>query len=290
MSIFGVECQSNSSTDTLAIIREVRSGVLCASTCNRQPLCRFFVYDTSTKVCRIFKDGSIVTSSSTTSRVGSLRYTPDLYAAYARPCAWNTCEINRYTVCNVFSRCQCPTGLVWNTQTCVGELLRVRIRVSCFFLVEVGNFSYQWNTTGDTVAGVTGSADVTANRLSMPMSVAVDTSKTLYISDFGNNRVQKFLAGATNGTTVAGNFNGTSGSDLSALDSPYGIAIDSSHGVYVADASNNRIVYWGNGSSVGRMVAGTGEKIAQKCSAQSSRLYESKASSPIFSLFVGCHR
>lgn len=75
-----------------------------------------------------------------------------------------------------------------------------------------------------------------------PYRVAVDPSKTLYISDFGNHRIQKFLAGASNGTTVAGSFNGTAGSGLSELNGSYGISIDSSAGVFVADSRNDRVV------------------------------------------------
>jgi hypothetical protein len=71
------------------------------------------------------------------------------------------------------------------------------------FIVAI-NFASQWNTTGITVAGITGSSGVAANQLYMPISIAVDTSKTLYISENGNHRIQKFLPGASNGTTVAG--------------------------------------------------------------------------------------
>ena len=119
--MFGFEYQSNISTARLAVINGVCSGILCASTCNQEPLCRYFDYDTSTKICRTFKDGSIVASLSATSRVGSVRYTSDLYASYGQSCASNNCETNRYLVCNVYSRCQCPTGLVWNTQLCASE-------------------------------------------------------------------------------------------------------------------------------------------------------------------------
>jgi hypothetical protein len=148
-----------------------------------------------------------------------------------------------------------------------------------FLLVVNDNFSYRWNTTGITVAGIGGSPGVAAHKLNMPTFVAVDTSKTLYISEYGNNRVQKFLPGAANGTTVAGNSNGTAGSGLSDLYHPYGIAIDSAGGVYIADSWNHRIVYWGNGSSMGTRVAGTGKRTEQKGRIQSALLYGSKTSS-----------
>jgi hypothetical protein len=126
--MFGFECQPHSSTDQLTIFTDVRSDIFCASNCNLQPLCRYFDYDTSTMVCRIFKDGSIVASTSFTSRVGSVRYTSDLYSSYGQLCTWNNSEINRYLVCNIANKCQCPADLVWNTQMCVGESSSIIIR------------------------------------------------------------------------------------------------------------------------------------------------------------------
>ena len=127
MNMFGFECQSHSSTDRLAILNGVRSGISCASNCNQQPLCRYFDYDVSTAVCRIFMGCSVVASASSTSRVGTVRYKPDLYTSYGQPCAWNNCEINRYMVCNIANVYQCPSGLLWNTQTCVGEIFPIII-------------------------------------------------------------------------------------------------------------------------------------------------------------------
>ena len=94
----------------------------------------------------------------------------------------------------------------------------------------------------------------------MPMSIAVDQSNTLNISDFGNHRVWQCLSGTANGTIVAGRSDGTSGSGVSDLNGPFGIVVDRDSGVYIADAWNNRIVYWSNGSSSGTIVAGTGKK------------------------------
>ena len=93
----------------------------------------------------------------------------------------------------------------------------------------------------------------------------MDASKTLYVSVFANNQVQKWLPAASNGTIVAGRSNGAPGGGLSALNGPFGIAVDSSGGIYVADAWNNRIVLWRNGSTSGRIVAGTGKKTREEC-------------------------
>lgn len=81
----------------------------------------------------------------------------------------------------------------------------------------------------------------------------------MYVSDQGNNRVQKILLGASTGKTIAGYGNGTSGSSLYGLNQPLGIAVDDNSNVYVSDAANNRVVYWANGAFSASLFAGTGK-------------------------------
>ncbi|CAF4685001.1 unnamed protein product, partial [Rotaria socialis] len=64
--------------------------------------------------------------------------------------------------------------------------------------------------------------------------------------------------GASNGTTVAGQPNGVSGSVPSLLQAPASVVVDSNRNVYVADTSNHRVQLWSYGASFGTMVAGTG--------------------------------
>ncbi len=90
-----------------------------------------------------------------------------------------------------------------------------------------------------TVAG--GNVGVT---LSNPTSVAVDSSGSLYIADAGNNVVRKVSGGVT--VTVAGTgaagFNGFSGNATSIqLSSPWGVAVDTSGNLYIADYGNDAI-------------------------------------------------
>ncbi|CAF4645956.1 unnamed protein product, partial [Rotaria sp. Silwood2] len=60
-------------------------------------------------------------------------------------------------------------------------------------------------STATTVAGSSsGLPGSTPNMLRLPWAVFVDNTSTVYVSDWANNRVQKWLANATNGTTVAG--------------------------------------------------------------------------------------
>ncbi|CAF3668854.1 unnamed protein product [Rotaria sordida] len=113
-----------------------------------------------------------------------------------------------------------------------------------------------WNSTAITVAGITSSAGTAANQFDRPFAIALDSSNTLYISDQNNNRVQKWLAGASNGTTVAGEASGMQGIDSSSLYIPSGILLDSSGNIYVADTGNFRVQYWVQGASNGTTVAG----------------------------------
>jgi sugar lactone lactonase YvrE len=76
--------------------------------------------------------------------------------------------------------------------------------------------------------------------------VAVDGSGNLFIADRWNNRIRRVDASMGNITTVAGNgtasFGGDGGPATSAsLNQAYGVAVDSSGNVFIADYGNNRI-------------------------------------------------
>jgi sugar lactone lactonase YvrE len=99
-----------------------------------------------------------------------------------------------------------------------------------------GNGNYGYSGDG-------GSATATA--LNYPSGVAVDASGNLFIADYHNNRIRKV---STSGviTTVAGNgtfgYIGDGGSATSAeLNYPYGMAVDASGNLFIADTDNSRI-------------------------------------------------
>jgi sugar lactone lactonase YvrE len=94
-----------------------------------------------------------------------------------------------------------------------------------------------------------------------PRGVAIDAAGNVYVSDSNNNRIQKFTNDGTY-ITQWGSPGGTTGSGNGQFNSPFGLAVDGSGNVYVADGFNNRIqkftgdgVYlaqWGTlGSAVG---------------------------------------
>ena len=84
-----------------------------------------------------------------------------------------------------------------------------------------------------------------------PMGVAVDTSGNMFIVDHRNSRIQRVDARTRDITTVAGNgnwwdpnrgFSGDGGPGTSAsLHYPYGVAVDGSGNVFIADTYNHRI-------------------------------------------------
>jgi uncharacterized protein (TIGR03437 family) len=85
----------------------------------------------------------------------------------------------------------------------------------------------------------------TAASLNYPDGIAVDASGNLFIADSGNYRVRKVSASGVI-TTIAGNgnsgFSGDGGPATAAsLNFPWGIAVDASGNLFVADITNNRI-------------------------------------------------
>ena len=85
----------------------------------------------------------------------------------------------------------------------------------------------------------------TAARLSSPSGVVVDWAGNLYIADQDSHRIRKVdTAGGI--STVAGTgtsgFSGDGGAAVAArLNAPYGVAVDGSGNLYIADGLNNRI-------------------------------------------------
>ena len=96
-----------------------------------------------------------------------------------------------------------------------------------------------------TPAGVvsTLAGDGTAARFNRPYGVAVDSSMNIYVADTLNHRIRKITpAGVV--STLAGD--GTRGyqddtGTAAQFSNPFGVAVDSSSHLYVADFSNNRI-------------------------------------------------
>jgi sugar lactone lactonase YvrE len=95
-------------------------------------------------------------------------------------------------------------------------------------------------------AGSSGSSDGTGGgaRFQEPVGVAVDSTGNVYVADSGNSTIRKVTPQGTV-TTVAGSAGESGRSDgassLARFDHPYGVTVDLSGTIYVADTFNHSI-------------------------------------------------
>ena len=127
------------------------------------------------------------------------------------------------------------------------------------YIGDAGNGRIRKVTPGGTISTVAGTGifgyngdniAATTAELNAPFNVAVDGSGNLYIADTWNNRIRKVTPGGII-TTVAGGGSGCSGqtdnvgdgcaATSAELYNPYGVAIDGSGNLYIADWSGGRI-------------------------------------------------
>ncbi len=99
-------------------------------------------------------------------------------------------------------------------------------------------------------SGVTGSADGTGTAASFtaPFGIAVDSSGNVYVADTFSNLIRKITPAGVVTTFAGGGGSGAVGSGAddgtgtaASFNAPFGIAVDSSGNVYVADSMNNLI-------------------------------------------------
>jgi DNA-binding beta-propeller fold protein YncE len=152
----------------------------------------------------------------------------------------------------------CGTVVKWAPNATSGTLVVTGLSTAVRFIVlgenrsalyvsDAGNnriqkFIIGGNGTGITVAGGNG-AGTNLNQLKSPAGIRVTSDgQTLYIADYGNNRIVKWTIGASQGEVVAGSASGTAGSTSQLLNQPAGLALDPSETyVYVADYNNYRV-------------------------------------------------
>lgn len=117
---------------------------------------------------------------------------------------------------------------------------------------------------GTGAAGFSGDgAAAISAQLDWPTAVAVDSNGNIYIADTNNNRIRE-ISGTTI-TTVAGDgqqtFSGDNGlATAAALNSPSGVAVDSSFNIYIGDTGNQRVRMVTFASGIITTLAGTGIK------------------------------
>ena len=87
-------------------------------------------------------------------------------------------------------------------------------------------------SVGVTVAGSTSDSGPWSYQFSSPTAITMDIFGYLYILDYGNARVQKWLPGASYGTTVV----------AASMSGPVGMRFDRSSNLIIADTSYHRML------------------------------------------------
>lgn len=85
-------------------------------------------------------------------------------------------------------------------------------------------------------------------------SIYVDDNENLYVTDYANHRVQKFVFGSTDAITVAGG-NGL-GAKNNQLKTPNGVFIMEDGRMLIAEYTGRRINMWTEGQTEEAVVAG----------------------------------
>jgi hypothetical protein len=110
------------------------------------------------------------------------------------------------------------------------------------------------NSTLGVIAGGNGSGQG-LTQLSYPKGICLDRQGNLYVCEWFNNRITKWLPGATSGVIVAGG-NFINGSNANQLNSPTDVFVDFAGNIFIADQGNHRIQKWAPGATTGITVAG----------------------------------
>jgi hypothetical protein len=136
------------------------------------------------------------------------------------------------------------------------------------YVADMLNHTIRKITSGGVVttiagsAGNAGAADGTGGnaRFKEPVGIAVDGAGVLYVADSGNSTIRKISGGTV--STLAGAAGETGRSDgtgaQARFDTPYGIAVDLSGTIYVADTFNHVIRKVTSGGGVSTWAGQTG--------------------------------
>ncbi|CAF1380190.1 unnamed protein product, partial [Adineta steineri] len=111
----------------------------------------------------------------------------------------------------------------------------------------------EYKNQGIVVAGGNGQGNQ-LNQLYDPTYLFVDKDQSIYVTDWDNYRVMKWIKDAKEGKIVAGG-NGQ-GKNLNQLSDPAGVIVDDLGQIYVADSGNDRIMRWCEGKEEGEIVVG----------------------------------
>lgn len=220
-------------------------------------------------------------SSGTASTI-SLTYSKSSYVYYTDHSISNIPE-TKGTLTSCTINPSLPVGLSINTNTCsitgtataqtnttayevtaassdaiVKATISLRIAGSSSILVygQFGSFTCSIPNNNGSCSG----GSVSANNFNVPTGITTDESGTLYTTDFSNSRLLSFPKDTIVATTVwgqSGSFTtNASGTAAGNLNGPSGVTIDKNGNVYLADSTNNRVLYFPKGNTLATRVYG----------------------------------
>jgi DNA-binding beta-propeller fold protein YncE len=135
-----------------------------------------------------------------------------------------------------------------------GSVKSHTIYLHCLF----SNLGSSSSTSATNVAGYTWSSSGGSgySEFSYPTAIYVDLDGTMYILDYANYRVVKWLVGQPLGFSIAGNHG--LGSTLDKMGTCYGLYLDNQKNIYISDYTNHRVTMWYNGNTTaGILVSST---------------------------------
>lgn len=126
-----------------------------------------------------------------------------------------------------------PRGLYFDSST--NSLLIANYGANNIVRWKIG--ASNWTLVVGSPQGIIGNNSASLNG---PWDVVLDPMGNLYVADRYNSRIQFYIAGQINGTTIAGT-TGITGANATLFNTPLSIALDSQLNLYVADSWNHRI-------------------------------------------------
>lgn len=116
---------------------------------------------------------------------------------------------------------------------------------------------YQWNVTGTTVAGVSGTSGNSMTHLNLPYGIVIDSADTLYVSDYTNNRIMKYSSGASVGVIAVNSTGPMPCFSPGYLFIPQDVAVHTNSDIYALDTGCSRIRLMTAGATSAISYAGT---------------------------------
>ena len=176
--------------------------------------------------------GPIRTFSNRVDNPGGLFVTDngDIYAdngGYHEVQKWTPTAVNGVAVMNV-------------TDQCLGLFVNINDELYCSMnnAHMVAKIDLNSSASVPEIVAGNGTAGNTAELVHSPNGIFVDSNSTLYVADWGNDRIQRFYRGELNASTIVG----IAAPGTISLYGPSGVTLDGNSYLFIVDANAQRII------------------------------------------------